>query len=111
MRDDDDETLLFEKDTWIDGAYNGPQRSKIFEDWKKPKRYKLVSKDWPIWRAKKALSDLSQVALKWTNQEVKDKLTSSATSELVPSLVFKGWKIWLWSVFIFHPLKWLVLWL
>ena len=88
MWDDDDDSLLFEKDTWIDGAYNGPQRSKILEDWKKSKKYKLVSRDWPIWRAKKALSDLSQVALKWTKQEVKDKLTSSATSELVPSSVF-----------------------
>ena len=40
MWDDDDETLLFEKDTWIDEAYNGPQRSKVLEDWKKSKKYK-----------------------------------------------------------------------
>ena len=88
MWGDDDDTLLFEKDTWIEGAYNGPQRSKVLEDWKKSKKYKVISRGWPIWRAKKALSDLSQVAFKWAKQEVKDKLTSSATSELVPPSVF-----------------------
>jgi hypothetical protein len=88
MWDDDDEGSFFEDNLWIDGAYGGPDRSKTLEDWKKSKKYKVISKDWPIWKARKAMKDLSQIAMKWTKTEVKDKLTMKTTSELIPSSVF-----------------------
>ena len=88
MWDDDDEESFSEYNLWIDGAYGGPGRSKTLEDWKKSKKYKVISKDWPIWKARKAIKDLSQIAMKWTKTEVKDKLTMKTTSELIPSSVF-----------------------